>query len=406
MQTALAVRDTWLIVCELLVFVVIYFVTLLAVLGNFDSRLLLPFLGWVVLYIAALRYFVPRLGRVAQAQADARSLMTGRITDAYTNIATVKLFSHARREAVLRARGDAGIPGHRAHADAAGHRLRDRQPHAVSMVLIAATRGRHAVAVDAGPGRRRRGRRRHRDGAAPERHLALGDVGDGDAVRAHRHRAGRHQHDRRGRRRSSTRPDAKPLAVHARRHPLRERELRLRRQARRDRRARRCTSARARRSAWSAARARASRRSSTCCCASTTSRAGRILIDGQDIAQVTQDSLRAQIGMVTQDTSLLHRSVRDNIVYGRPDATEADMLAAAKRAEADEFIAALDRSEGTQRLRRARRRARRQALRRPAPAHRDRARDAEGRADPAAGRGDQRARLRGRGRDPGAASTG
>ncbi len=133
---------------------------------------------------------------------------------------------------------------------------------------------------------------------------------------------------------------------------------------------------------------------------------GRILIDGQDIAQVTQNSLREQIGMVTQDTSLLHRSVRDNIVYGRPDATEEDMLAAAKRAEADEFIGGLTDPEGPQRLRRARRRARRQALRRPAPAHRDRARDAEGRADPAARRGDQRARFRGRGRDPAAASTG
>src|SRR5207237_7638415 len=61
---------------------------------------------------------------------------------------------------------------------------------------------------------------------------------------------------------------------------------------------------------------------------------GRILIDGQDIAHATQDSLRAQIGMVTQDTSLLHRSVRDNILYGRPDATDEDMVAAARRAEA------------------------------------------------------------------------
>jgi len=79
MQTSLAVRDTWLIVSELLVFVIIYFVTLLAVLGNFDARLLVPFLGWVALYILALYYFVPRLGRVARLQADARSLMTGRM---------------------------------------------------------------------------------------------------------------------------------------------------------------------------------------------------------------------------------------------------------------------------------------------------------------------------------------
>jgi len=99
MQTSLAVRDTWLIFTELLVFVVIYFVTLLGVLGGFATWLIAPFLGWVALYTVALAYFVPRLGRVAKEQADARSLMTGRITDAYTNIATVKLFSHARREA-------------------------------------------------------------------------------------------------------------------------------------------------------------------------------------------------------------------------------------------------------------------------------------------------------------------
>ena len=73
---------------------------------------------------------------------------------------------------------------------------------------------------------------------------------------------------------------------------------------------------------------------------------GRILIDGQDIAQVTQDSLRARIGMVQQDSSLLHRSVRENILYGRPDATEAEMIEAAQRAEAHDFILSLRDPEG------------------------------------------------------------
>ncbi|MEY4415777.1 MAG: hypothetical protein RIQ53_3070, partial [Pseudomonadota bacterium] len=73
---------------------------------------------------------------------------------------------------------------------------------------------------------------------------------------------------------------------------------------------------------------------------------GRITVDGQDIAHVTQDSLRAQVGMVTQDTSLLHRSVRDNILYGRPDAGEDALRAAATRAEADGFIAALSDPKG------------------------------------------------------------
>jgi ATP-binding cassette subfamily B multidrug efflux pump len=73
---------------------------------------------------------------------------------------------------------------------------------------------------------------------------------------------------------------------------------------------------------------------------------GQILIDGQDIRRVTQDSLRAQIGMVQQDSALLHRSVRDNILYGRPDATEAAMIAAAKRAEAHDFILTLEDLQG------------------------------------------------------------
>jgi ATP-binding cassette subfamily B multidrug efflux pump len=73
---------------------------------------------------------------------------------------------------------------------------------------------------------------------------------------------------------------------------------------------------------------------------------GRILIDGQDISQATQDSLRAQIGMVTQDTSLLHRSVRDNILYGRPNASDEHMEVAARRAEAHDFIQTLSDPKG------------------------------------------------------------
>jgi ATP-binding cassette, subfamily B, multidrug efflux pump len=73
---------------------------------------------------------------------------------------------------------------------------------------------------------------------------------------------------------------------------------------------------------------------------------GRILIDGQDIANVTQESLRSQIGVVTQDTSLLHRSIRDNLLYGQPDASEAQILGAVRKARADEFIPQLVDGEG------------------------------------------------------------
>ena len=73
---------------------------------------------------------------------------------------------------------------------------------------------------------------------------------------------------------------------------------------------------------------------------------GKITVDGQDISQVTQDSLRHKIGMVQQDSSLLHRSVRENLLYGRSDASEAEMIAAAKQAEAHDFILELEDPEG------------------------------------------------------------
>jgi ABC-type nitrate/sulfonate/bicarbonate transport system ATPase subunit len=128
---------------------------------------------------------------------------------------------------------------------------------------------------------------------------------------------------------------------------------------------------------------------------------GRILIDGQDIAGVTQDSLRASIGMVTQDTSLLHRSLRDNIAVRPPDRERGrDGAGGAARAGARLHRHAQP-IRRAHRLRRARGRARRQAVGRAAPARRDRPRDAQGRAHPAAGRSHQRARFRSGGGDPG-----
>ena len=103
---------------------------------------------------------------------------------------------------------------------------------------------------------------------------------------------------------------------------------------------------------------------------------GRILIDGQDIAGVTQESLRSQIGVVTQDTSLLHRSIRDNLLYGRPDASEQQLQDAVRRA-GRRLHRRSDRRRRPPRPGRARWRTRRQAVRRPAPAHRDRPRAAQ-----------------------------
>ncbi len=188
MQTALAVRDTWLILTDILVFVIIYFVTMVAVVGRFDPWLLAPFLGWLALYVTSLSYFVPRLGRVAAEQADARSLMTGRIADAYTNIATVKLFSHGRREAAY-ARGAMQEFMQTAYAQFRLVSGVEIVNHALSMLLIARHRRRDALALVEGRGRGRRPGRRHGDGAASERHLALDHVGVRLALRAHRYGA-------------------------------------------------------------------------------------------------------------------------------------------------------------------------------------------------------------------------
>ena len=99
MQTALAVRECVIKLIDVLNYVVVYFLGMLVIVGSADWRLAAPLAVWLVCYIGLLRYFIPRLGKVAEEQADARSTMTGRVVDSYTNIQTVKLFSHARREA-------------------------------------------------------------------------------------------------------------------------------------------------------------------------------------------------------------------------------------------------------------------------------------------------------------------
>ncbi|MCA0276661.1 MAG: ABC transporter ATP-binding protein, partial [Proteobacteria bacterium] len=99
MQTALAVRECVVKLIDVLNYVIVYFIGVLIIVGSADLRLAAPLIVWLVCYVLLLRYFVPRLGKLAEEQADARSTMTGRVVDSYTNIQTVKLFSHSRREA-------------------------------------------------------------------------------------------------------------------------------------------------------------------------------------------------------------------------------------------------------------------------------------------------------------------
>jgi ATP-binding cassette subfamily B multidrug efflux pump len=338
MQSALAVRDVWMILADIMVYVIIYFVTMSAVLGHFDLWLLAPFALWLGLYLISMRYFVPRLGRVAQQQADARSLMTGRITDAYTNIATVKLFSHSQREAgfARTAMQEFLSSAYTQMRLVSGFEIVNQ---VLSVILIGCTAGVvlwlwtmgqvgvGAVAAATAMALRLNGISHWVMWEMATLFEQIGTVQDGIATLSRPHTV-------------LDKPDARPLdvprgEVHfdkvsfgygGKLNVIEDFSLHIR----------------AGEKIGLVGRSGAGK--------STVVNLllrfhdipqGAILVDGQDIAAVTQNSLREHIGMVTQDTSLLHRSVRENIVYGRPDASEEDMLRAAQRAEAHEFIQGL-----------------------------------------------------------------
>ena len=346
MQTALAVRDMIFTTTDVVVGMGVYLITILLLLAGFDVRLLVPFVAWMVAYGLACWYFVPRLGQVGKAQADARSVMTGRITDAYTNIATVKLFSHTRRESEFaRAAMDAfKLTGY------AQMRLVSRFEIVNHILVVAMILGASGTALWL---------------------WSLGEVGAGAvaAVTAMTLRVSGHAHwvmwemttlfesvgtiqdgiNTLTRPRSVVdAPGAKPLQVAQ--GEVRFDNMSFAYGAGPDGRPvidQLNLTIRPGEKIGLIGRSGAGKSTLVNLLLRFHDvRSGRILIDGQDIAQVTQDSLRRNIGMVTQDTSLLHRSMRDNILYGRPDANEADLHKAADRAEAADFIAQLSDLQG------------------------------------------------------------
>ena len=343
MQTALAVRDTWLVFADILTYVLVYFGTMVAVVGVFDLRVMLPFLGWLVCYAVALKVFVPRLGRVAQAQADARSLMTGRVTDAYTNIATVKLFSHSRREAAF-ARGAMQEFMQTAYGQmrlVSGFEVVNQS---LSVLLIGSTAattlwlwsqgaiGVGAVAAATAMALRLNGISHWVMWELASLFEHVGTVQDGMATLSRANAVV----DRPGAQdlvvtRGEIRFERVSFSYGGSRKVVDELDLLIRPGEK----------------IGLVGRSGAGKSTVVNLLLRLYDlQSGRILIDGQDIAGVTQASLRRQVGMVTQDTSLLHRSVRDNILYGRPDAGDAEMLRAAERAEAHDFIVGLADAKG------------------------------------------------------------
>ncbi|CAM4048057.1 Multidrug ABC transporter ATP-binding protein [Bordetella tumbae] len=343
MQTALAVREVLFTFSEIVLGIGIYFVTIIALAGGFDSRLMIPFLVWIVLYGLTMRYFIPRLGKVSQEQAHARSSMTGRVTDAYSNIITVKLFSHTNREAhfARAAMEDFKNTGYSQMRLVSQFEIIN-QALVVGLILSAggyALQLWHAGAV--GPGAvaaltamalRVNGMSHWIMWQMTSLFEAIGTVQDGIGTFSRKVKV-------------QDQPGAPALQItkgevvfdqisfnySGNRQVLDGLSLTVKPGEK----------------IGLVGRSGAGK--------STLVNlllrfydvdAGRICIDGQNIAHVTQDSLRQAIGMVTQDTSLLHRSIRDNIAYGLPEASDADIQAAAMHAQADDFIQRLNDPQG------------------------------------------------------------
>ncbi|MFG1488081.1 ABC transporter ATP-binding protein [Oceanospirillum sp. HFRX-1_2] len=343
MQTALAVRESVMKLLDVLVYIAVSFIAMLVLVAQADWRLMMPVLVWLILYIAIQVYFVPKLKAISTEQADARSIMSGRIVDSYTNIATVKLFSHTNREA------DFAREGMDQFMDTVYVQMRlvtwlnfcvQGINHLLSFSIAALSIwlwmeevvGVGAIAISIALALRLNGMSHWVMWEISALFENIGTAVDGMNTLSKPLQV-------------QDKPEAKQLTVdkgnidyqdvvfhYGEDKPVIP-QLNLNIQPGEK------VGLVGRSGAGKSTLVNLLMRFFDV-------ESGQIRVDGQNVSEVTQDSLRAQIGMVTQDTSLLHRSVRDNILYGRPDATEEEMIAAAKKAEAHEFILGLTDPKG------------------------------------------------------------
>jgi ATP-binding cassette subfamily B multidrug efflux pump len=352
-QTGPALRESVVQVIDAIWYAVIQWIGAAVVFAAADWRLLIPLVVWLALYVVALVVFVPRIKERSTESSEARSMLVGRIVDSYTNILTVKLFAHAEREDAY---ARSALEEHLCKWQASLRlvTVMDLVLYSLNGLLMVSASGvaiwlwaHDLVSIGA---------------IAAVVSLVLRIIGMSGwilwVVAGIFENMGVVQEGMETISRPNQvldRPDSRPLAV-----------------TRGDIRFEHVTFHYGQKVGAGTARpggvihdfnlhiapgekvglvGRSGAGKSTLVnilLRFYDLESGRILIDGQDIAQVTQDSLRAQIGMVTQDTSLLHRSVRDNVLYGRPDAGEAAMAAAARKAQAAEFIPALEDLRGRQ----------------------------------------------------------
>ena len=344
MQTSLAVRESVMKLLDVFMYVGVFFIAMTILMAAADWRLMLPLLLWVSVYVSLIRFFVPRLKKVSREQADARSDMTGRVVDSYTNITTVKLFSHAGREATY-ARESMDSFLITVHHQM---RLVTRFQFCVYFInafLVFAVSGMAiwlwlntvvsvgAIAIAIALCLRINGMSQWVMWEVSGLFENIGVVHDGMSMMTKPHDV-------------NDIPDSEQLVIQQGRIVFEDIDFHYGKKS-----------------------------SSVIEKLSLTIRpgekigvvgksgagkttlmnlllrfydleSGRIFIDGQDISEVTQDSLRSTIGVVTQDTSLLHRSIRENIAYSAPKASDAEVIEAAKNANAWEFIQELEDSNG------------------------------------------------------------
>ncbi len=343
MQTGLSIRESVMKILDVAVYICVYFTAMLFMVAQADLRLVIPLLVWLIAYVGIQFYFVPRLKKVSTEQADARSVMTGRIVDSYTNISTVKLFSHTDSETAY------AEEGMKKFLDTVYRQMRFATGFNISVELInyllvfsisamsiwlwidsAISVGAIAIAVSLAL--RINGMSKWIMWEIGSLFENMGAVIDGMGTLAKPINI-------------TDKPSAPMLNVtkgtinfdnisfhYGQKKGVIE-KLNL--------------NIKAGEKIGLVGRSGAGKSTLVNLLLRFYDlEKGNIFIDGQNIADVTQDSLRAQIGMVTQDTSLLHRSIRDNILYGKPNATEKELQEACKQAHADSFIQTLSDPHG------------------------------------------------------------
>ncbi|MBS9996385.1 ABC transporter ATP-binding protein [Vibrio alginolyticus] len=338
MQTSLAVRETVMKAMDVFVYVTVYFTSMIIMLATADWRLMIPMIVWLLAYIAIQVYFVPKLKDVASAQADARSTMTGRIVDSYTNIQTVKLFSHSQRETQYAEQGMKGFLNtvYRQMRLVTGFDVAVEISNYILVFSVAALSiylwldsaiSVGAIAIAVSLALRVNGMSMWIMWEVGALFENMGTVVDGMKTLSKPIDI-------------KDKPGAKDLVVTEggihfdnvsfhygeNKGVISHLDLNIKPGEK--------VGLVGRSGAGKSTLVNLLLRFHDV-------EDGSIKIDGQNISEVTQDSLRSKIGMVTQDTSLLHRSIRDNILYGNPDATEEDLLKATKQAHAHEFIETL-----------------------------------------------------------------